>query len=296
MITNPESDPIAKAEVLLEALPYIQRFKGSTFLIKYGGGFMDDPDENLRLQVIRDIVLLSAVGVQIVIVHGGGKAISRAMEKAGLEPHFVQGLRVTDKESIGIVEKTLNKEINKEICELLARQKGKPLSLPGNTILNCRKIERFSENGELIDLGFVGEIQKVATDLVECGLAGGYIPVLSSIATDSDDNVFNTNADEAASHVASALSARRLVYLCDVPGLLREPEDPSSLIRTLYLDQVDELKDSGVISSGMLPKVDSAVRAIQAGVRRVHFIDGRMPHSILLEIFTDQGIGTEIRK
>ncbi len=296
MSTSLKLDPVAKAEVLLEALPYIQRFRNSTFLIKYGGSFMDDPDESLRQQVIRDIVLLSAVGVRIVIVHGGGKAISRAMNKAGLEPRFIRGLRVTDKESIRIVEKTLNKEINNEICELLSHQKGKPLGFPGNTILNCSKLESFSENGELIDLGFVGKIQSVSTAPIESALEEGSIPVLSSIATDPDGSVFNTNADEAASAVASALLARRLVYLCDVPGLLRDPKDPSSIIRTLYLDQVDELKDSGVISSGMLPKVDSAIRAIQAGVKRVHFIDARMPHSILLEIFTDKGIGTEIRK
>ncbi len=290
------TDIIAKAEVLLEALPYIQRFKGSTFLVKYGGSFMDDPDENFRLQVVRDIVLLSAVGVQIVIVHGGGKAINRAMEKAGLEPKWVEGLRVTDKEAIGIVEKTLNKEVNPEICELFVRENGKPLGLPGNSVLKCSKLRRMDAKGEPLDLGFVGEIQEVSTELVECGLAGQYIPVLSSVATDSNDAIFNTNADEAASHVASALRVRRLVYLCDVPGLLRDPDDPSSLISTLRIDEVAELKETGVISSGMLPKVDSAVRAIESGVHRVHFIDGRMPHSILLEIFTDHGIGTEIRK
>ncbi len=286
---------VTKARVLLEALPYIQQFKGSIFVVKYGGSFMDDPDFALRTRVITDIVLLAAVGIKVVVVHGGGKAISRAMEKEGLEANFIQGLRVTDKTAIGVVEKTLNQVVNKDICQLIEANGGKPMGLPGNTVFQCRKWQTMDSGGnEAPDLGFVGEIQSANADLVECALAGGFTPVLSPIALDDSGNPHNTNADSAASHLASALGARRLVYLCDVPGLLRQRDDADSVISTLRIDEVEELKKSGVISEGMLPKVESAVNAIRKGVHRVHFVEGGMPHSLLLEIFTDKGIGTEI--
>lgn len=289
-----EEEVISKAKVLLEALPYIQQFKGSTFVVKYGGSFMDDPDPELRARVARDIVLLAAVGIHVVVVHGGGKAISRAMEEAGLEPVFVNGLRVTDEAAIKVVEKTLNQVTNKDICELIEMQKGRPLSLAGNNLFVCSKLVGTDEEGNAVDHGFVGEIDTVKTGLIESAIAGGYTPVISPIAEDGDGNPYNTNADVAASHVAMALNARRLVYLSDVPGLLRNPQDTESIISTLHINEVEELKRSGVISTGMLPKVDSAVKAINNGVHRVHFVDARMPHSILLEIFTDKGIGTEI--
>ncbi len=287
-------DEITKAEVLLEALPYIQRFKGSTFVVKYGGSFMDDPDPSIRESVARDIVLLAAVGINVVIVHGGGKAISRAMEEAGLVPEFINGLRVTGEESIKIVERTLNRIVNPEVCALLESQNGRPLGLPGNELLLCRKWMEQSDDGTSIDLGFVGVIEAVKLEVIENALLGGFTPVISCIATDGEGTVYNTNADTAASHVARSLKARRLVYLCDVPGLMRDQNDRETIISTLQIKEAEELRRNGVIAKGMLPKVDSAVAAIQDGVRRVHFVDGRMPHSILLEIFTDMGIGTEI--
>ncbi len=287
-------DEVTKARVLLEALPYIQRFKGSIFVVKYGGKFMDDPDLSLRTRVITDIVLLAAVGIQVVVVHGGGRAISRAMEEAGIEATFVNGLRVTGKETIELVEKILNQVINRYICQLIKDNGGKSMSLPGNTVFQCVKRQETDSGGQPVDLGFVGEVTSVHTELVECALAGGYTPVLSSVALDDKGNPHNTNADSAASHLASALGARRLVYLCDVPGLLRDRNDENSIISTLRIGEVEELKRSGVISEGMLPKVESAASAIHKGVRRVHFVEGGMQHGLLLEIFTDKGIGTEI--
>ncbi len=287
-------DEVTKARVLLEALPYIQRFKGSTFVVKYGGKFMEDPDLSLRTRVITDIVLLAAVGIQVVVVHGGGQAISRAMEDAGLEPIFVNGLRMTGIETIELVEKTLNQVVNRNICQLIKENGGQPMSLPGNTVFQCVKRREMDSSGQPVDLGFVGEITSVHTELVERAFAEGCTPVISPIALDDKGNPHNTNADSAASHLASALGARRLVYLCDVPGLLRERDDESSTISTLRIGEVEELKRSGVISEGMLPKVESAANAIHKGVHRVHFVEGGMPHSLLLEIFTDKGIGTEI--
>ena len=287
-------DEVAKAEVLLEALPYIQRFKGSTFVVKFGGGFMDDTRTAISESVARDIVLLAAVGINVVVVHGGGEAISCAMEEAGLVPEFKDGLRVTGADAIKIVERTLNRTVNREICQLLTVQSGRPLGLPGNEILHCRKLLQRTEKGESVDLGFVGDIQQVKPEVIENALLGGFIPVISSIATDVQGTVYNTNADVAAAHVSLALEARRLVYLCDVPGLMRDPQDPESVISTLKIEEADALRAEGIIGTGMLPKVDSAIIAIENGVRRVHFVDGRMPHSILLEIFTDRGIGTEI--
>ena len=288
-----EVDIISKARVLLEALPYIQRFKGSTFVIKYGGSFMDNPDPHVRRRVATDIVFLAAVGIHVVVVHGGGKAINRSMEKAGLEPVFNKGLRVTDDNLVKIVEKTLNEEINLDIAEIIQQSAGRPLPMVGNKILLCEKLTRDESNNP-IDLGQVGEIKNVNTRIIQKALEDGYIPIISPIALDKEGRVYNTNADTAASHVASALHARRLVYLCEVPGLLNDPDDPESLISTLKVDQVEAYKAKGVIGSGMLPKVNSAVNAIENSVRRVHFVDGRVPHSLLLEIFTDRGIGTEI--
>jgi len=219
--------------VLLEALPYIQDFRGATFVVKYGGSFMDDPDAAVRNRVAYDIAFLAAVGVNVVVVHGGGKAITKAMETSGLKAEFVNGMRVTDEATIAIVKKTLDEVVNR-------------------------------------------------------------VPVISPVAEGLDGKPYNVNADLVAGRVASALRARRLVYMSDVPGLLSAPPDPESLISTLKTNQVDDLKKRGIIDKGMRPKVLSAVRALQEGVQRVHFVDGRLPHSLLMEIFTDRGIGTEI--
>jgi len=283
----------AKAKVLLEALPYIQDFRGSTFVVKYGGSFMDDPDPTVRTSVSNDIAFLSAVGINVVVVHGGGKAITRAMEASGLKASFVKGLRVTDEATIAIVKKTLDETVNRDVCEALAAAKAKPKGLPGDTVLVCQKLEK-DEEGEAIDLGFVGEVTEVKVKLIKKEIADGFIPVISPVAEGYDGKPYNVNADVVAGRVASALRARRLFYMSDVPGLLSAPPDPESLVSTLKISQVDDLRKSGVIDKGMRPKVASAVRALEEGVQRVHLIDGRLPHSLLLEIFTDKGIGTEI--
>jgi acetylglutamate kinase len=283
----------AKAKVLLEALPYIQDFRGSTIVVKYGGSFMDDPDPEMRTRVAYDIAFLSGVGINVVVVHGGGKAITRAMEESGLKAAFLKGLRVTDEPTIAIVKKTLDEVVNRDVCEALSRAKARPKGLPGDSVLVCQKLAT-DEDGSPIDLGFVGEVTEVKVKLIKKEIADGFVPVISPVAEGYDGKPYNVNADLVAGRVASALRARRLFYMSDVPGLLASPPDPASLISTLKISQVEELKRKGVIDKGMRPKVSSAVRALEEGVQRVHFIDGRLAHSLLLEIFTDEGIGTEI--
>ncbi|MEN9635454.1 MAG: acetylglutamate kinase [Verrucomicrobiota bacterium] len=287
------SEVTAKSKVLLEALPYIQDFRGSTFVIKYGGSFMDDPDPVVRMRVAFDIAFLAAVGINVVVVHGGGKAITKAMESSGLKANFVNGLRVTDEATINVVKKTLDEIVNKEVCAALVMAKGKPKGLPGDTVLVCQKLTE-DDDGNPIDLGYVGDVTEVKVKLIKKEIGDGFTPVISPVAEGYDGKPYNVNADLVAGRVASALRARRLVYMSDVPGLLSVPSNPDSLISTLKISQVDELKKKGVIDKGMRPKVQSAVRALAEGVQRVHFIDGRLPHSLLLEIFTDHGIGTEI--
>ena len=283
----------AKAKVLLEALPYIQDFRGSTFVVKYGGSFMDDPDPAIRMRVAYDIAFLVAVGINVVVVHGGGKAITRAMEESGLKASFANGLRVTDEATIAIVKKTLDEIVNKDVCAAIAAAKAQPKGMPGDTVLVCQKLE-VDDDGNPVDLGFVGDVTEVKVKLIKKEIAEGFVPVISPVAEGYDAKPYNVNADLVAGRVASALRARRLVFMSDVPGLLAAPPDPESLISTLKISQVDDLKKKGVIDKGMRPKVGSAVRALNEGVQRVHFIDGRLAHSLLLEIFTDKGTGTEI--
>ena len=283
----------AKARVLLEALPYIQDFRGATFVVKYGGSFMDDPDPVIRTRVAFDIAFLAAVGVNVIVVHGGGKAITRAMEESGLQANFVNGMRVTDEATIAIVKRTLDEVVNREVCEAMASAKGRPRGMPGDSVLVCEKLI-VDDDGQPVDLGYVGEVTEVKVKLIKKEIADGFIPVISPVAEGLDGKPYNVNADLVAGRVASALRARRLVYMSDVPGLLASPPDPASLISTLKISQVEDLKKRGVIDKGMRPKVTSAVRALQEGVQRVHLVDGRLAHSLLLEIFTDRGIGTEI--
>lgn len=284
---------IAKSRVLLEALPYIQDFRGSTFVVKYGGSFMDDPDPAVRNRVATDIAFLAAVGINVVVVHGGGKAISKAMDGAGLKPNFVNGLRVTDEATVAIVKKTLDEVVNKEVCDTLTAVKARPKGLPGDTVLVCHKLTA-DDDGNPCDLGFVGDVAEVKVKLIKKEIADGFMPVISPVAEGYDGKPYNVNADTVAGRVASALRARRLVYMSDVPGLLSDPKDPDSLISTLKVGEIEGLKKKGVIDKGMRPKVASAARALEEGVQRVHFIDGRLPHSLLVEIFTDRGVGTEI--
>jgi acetylglutamate kinase len=282
---------ISKAATLLEALPYIQRFRGQVFVVKYGGSFMDSPDDEERHRVARDIVFLEAVGINPVVVHGGGKAITRALETAGLKAEFAGGHRVTDAATVEIVDRVLSREINPEIVTAIEDFGGSTRGFAGSDIFRCRKLLRDG-----VDLGFVGDVTDVDTDTLRACIQLGATPVISPTARGDDGKIYNCNADIAAAKAAIALNARRLVFMSDVPGLLRDPTDNSTLMSHLRLEEVPELKRAGVIEEGMLPKVDSAIAAIESGVEKVQFIDGRIPHSLLLEIFTDEGVGTEVVK
>ena len=286
-------DPSTKAKVLLEALPYVQKFRDSLFVVKYGGAFLDENNTEMQESIALDILFLSLVGIRVALVHGGGKAITRALAANKIETRFVNGLRYTDQVSINIVEKTLNQTVNKQISDTIRRVGGVPSPTPGQRVFSCEKLTS-AKDGSPLDLGYVGKITGVSPIEVQAPLSEGQIPVISCIAEGDDQAVYNTNADLAAAQLAASLQARRLVYLCDVPGLLRDPSDRSSLISSLHVSEVEKLKQDGVISSGMVPKIDSACHAIQNGVHRVHLIEAAQPHSLLLEIFTDKGIGTEI--
>ena len=282
---------ITKANTLLEALPYIQRFAGATFVVKYGGSFMDSPDEAVRTGVARDVVFLEAVEINPVVVHGGGKRISKTLKAAGVESRFVNGLRYTDAATVEIVDRVLSQEVSAEIVDLINATGGEAKGFAGTDIFTCKK---HAPAGE--DYGFVGEVTGVNTAPLEECIARGITPVISPTARDDARQIYNCNADLAAAQAAIALAAKRLVFISDVPGLLRNPDDAESVIPHLDIAEVDELKQAGVIAKGMIPKVDSAVAAINAGVDKVSFVDGRMNHSVLLEIFTDKGVGTEIVK
>ena len=287
-------DLIAKASTLLEALPYIQRFNGATFVVKYGGSFMDSPDPNVRNGVARDVVFLEAVEINPVVVHGGGKAITRAMEKAGLKANFIQGQRVTDDATVKIVDDVLSREINPEVVATINELGGVAKGFAGPDIFTCRKLQVNGTDGKPLDIGYVGEVIAVNTKPLRDCIVRGITPVISPTARGEDGHIYNCNADVAAAQVAIALKARRLVFMSDVPGLLENPKKPDSVISQLKVGRVPELKRAGVIDKGMIPKVDSALAAIQSGVEKVSFVDGRVPHSVLLEIFTDEGVGTEV--
>ena len=285
---------IAKAHTLLEALPYIQRFSGATFVIKYGGSFMDSPDPEVRKSVARDVVFLEAVEINPVVVHGGGKAITRAMEKAGLKATFLQGQRVTDQATARIADEVLSREINPEIVATINSLGGLARGFAGPDIFRSRKAQVKGPDGQPLDLGYVGEVTGVNTGpLLEC-IAKGVTPVISPTASGEDGKIYNCNADVAAAQAAIALKAKRLVFMSDVPGLLHDPKRPDSVISRLKTSEVGGLKQRGVIDKGMIPKVNSAVAAIKTGVEKVSFVDGRVSHSLLLEIFTDEGVGTEV--
>jgi acetylglutamate kinase len=289
-------DLISKAATLLEALPYIQKFNHATFVVKYGGSFMDSPDPAVRNGVARDVVFLEAVEINPVVVHGGGKAITRAMELAGLKANFIQGQRVTDEATVEVVERVLSREINPEVVAAINALGGVAQGFAGSDIFTCRKLwlDDKENPGQRLDIGFVGEVIGVNTaPLLDC-IARGITPVISPTARGEDGKIYNCNADVAAAQAAIALKARRLVFMSDVPGLMRDPKDPATLITHLQTSEVADLKRAGVVDKGMIPKVDSAVAAIKTGVEKVQFVDGRVPHSMLLEIFTDAGVGTEV--
>jgi len=289
-------DLIYKAATLLEALPYIQKFSGATFVVKYGGSFMDSPDPAVRNGVARDVVFLEAVEINPVVVHGGGKAITRAMEAAGLKANFIQGQRVTDEQTVDVVDRVLSREINPEIVKTLESLGGKARGFSGADIFKCRKLwlDDKEKPGAKLDIGFVGEVIEVNTDPLRQCIRRGVTPVISPVALGEDGKIYNCNADVAAAQTAIALKAERLVFMSDVPGLMRDPKDAATLITHLQIAEVPELKSAGIVDKGMIPKVDSAVAAIKTGVEKVSFVDGRVPHAVLLEIFTDAGVGTEV--
>ncbi len=286
---------IEKANVLIEAVPYIQEFRGCTVVVKLGGSVMESPNNLTRL--MSDIAFMRTVGIKVILVHGGGKAISKAMTDAGIPPNFVMGLRVTDEQTIEVVEQTIKHIVNANILKLLNEQYhvlARPLH--GDWILKVRKETGIDESGTPVDWGYVGHPVSVNTISIGQMTDAGVIPVITPLGEGEEDGkLYNVNADVAAVAIAKAMRVRKLVFISDVPGLLRDVDDPKSLISTLRLRNVQRLKDEGVIRGGMLPKIDSCVEAIEAGVQRVHLVDVRMPHSLLLEIFTKQGVGTEIK-
>jgi len=285
--------PIDKANVLIEALPYLQAFRGKTFLIKMGGSAMEDAD--LVTRVMRDIVFLEIAGINPIIVHGGGKAISAAMERAGLETKFVGGFRETSEEAVKIVARVLSEEINPELVRMILDLGGKAVGIPGDEVFVGEKTLITDPEGNHIDIGSVGEVVFCRLDHLDSKHKPGIVPVISPVATESGTGrPLNINADLAAAALAKELHVAKLVYLSDVPGLLANPQDPSSLIHSVTRRQANDLIADGTISGGMIPKIRSAVDALNAGVRKVHFIDGRQPHALLLEIFTDGGVGTEV--
>lgn len=285
---------ISKAATLLEALPYIQRFRSQIFVVKYGGSFMDSPDAEVRHRLARDVVFLEAVGINPVVVHGGGKMITRALENAGIKAEFVQGQRVTTAAVAEVVDRVLSREINPEIVKAIQDFGGKARGFAGSDIFRCRKFSPPNNTGTPVDVGFVGEVYDVNIDpLREC-IRRNVTPVISPTARGFAGKIYNCNADIAAAKTAIALKARRLVFMSDVPGLLRDPQNDTTLMRHLSASEVPDLKRKGIVDHGMIPKVDSAVAAIASGVEKVQFVDGRIPHSVLLEIFTDAGVGTEV--
>lgn len=284
---------IDKAAILIEALPYIQRFRGSMVVVKFGGSAMEDPAQ--VDSILADIAFMECVGMRPIVVHGGGKAISRGMAGEGIVATFVQGLRVTCEQTIRVVERVIKGEVNPRIVRGLITRGARARSLHGDEVFRVtRKTGSDPVTGEPLDWGFVGEPGEVDTAAIRAFIAEGVIPVITPLGLGPDHQVHNVNADVAAAAIARALPARKLVFLSDVPGLCRDPDDPDSVIPSLKVAETEQLIKDGVISGGMLPKIRSCVEALHAGVRKVHMIDGRQPHSLLLEIFTDKGVGTEI--
>ena len=275
-----------RAEVLTQALPYIKRYNGEVVVVKYGGNAMID--EHLKAQVMEDIVLLWLIGVKIVLVHGGGPEISETMSKLGKKAEFVDGLRVTDKETVDIVQMVLAGKVNKTLVNLLEMNGGKAMGISG---MDGRLIEAEIKNEKL---GYVGNITKINIDPVNDLLEKGYIPVISTLGCDSEGNTYNINGDTAAAYIAGALNAERLIMMTDIAGLLKDKDDPSTLIPEITVKECEELKTTGIISGGMIPKIDCCIEAINEGVKNVIIMDGRVPHSILMEILTDEGAGTMV--
>ena len=276
-----------RAEVLVQALPYIKRYTGKVVVVKYGGNAMIN--ETLKNQVMEDIVLLHLIGVKIVLVHGGGPEITEMMAKVGKKSEFVDGLRVTDKETVDIAQMVLAGKVNKTLVNLLEKKGGSAIGLSG---MDGRLIEAKMKDERL---GYVGDVTKINIKPVCDLLENGYIPVISTIGCDTEGNAYNINGDTAAAHIAGALEAERLIMMTDIAGILRDKDDVSSLIPELTIDEAVDLYREGIISGGMIPKVDCCITAINAGVKNVVIMDGRVPHSILMELLTNEGAGTWIK-
>jgi acetylglutamate kinase len=290
--TRKELTAQGRSEVLIEALPFIQKFRGQTFVIKYGGSAMDDDRAVERL--LRDVVFLEAVGINPVLVHGGGKAISAKMRAAGLAPHFINGLRVTDALSVKIVEETLDQEINPGIVEMIRKLGGQAVGLSGKDVFKASRLSPVETEQGLKDIGYVGEVSTIVTGPVLELVQNEFVPVISPIGAEPDGQVLNINADVAAAALAAGLRAHKLIFISDVPGIMRDPTQPDSLIPSLTVAETESLIKQKVIDGGMIPKVRSATRALGEGVTKIHLIGGQIPHGLLIEIFTNSGIGTEI--
>lgn len=288
-------DAIQKADTLIEALAWIRQFRGKTTVIKLGGSIMKDEDA-LRHALV-DIVFMETVGMRPVIVHGGGAAISQAMDEAGIEPNFIHGRRFTDAETLTIVEQVLAVTVNRRLAELIEEIGGRAMTLnfESTPVLIGEKLD-LAIDGELVDLGFVGRVTEVERAVIENLCYAGTIPVIPSMCIDHQDQKYNVNADTAATTVAQLLGAEKLVFLSDVNGVRRDKDDEDTLINSLSADEARELIASGVIDSGMIPKVEACLETLDRGVQKVHIIDGRIRHSLLLEIYTSSGIGTQITK
>jgi acetylglutamate kinase len=282
-----------KADALLEALPYFQQFRGKTVVVKYGGAAMENPD--LVESVMRDIVFLEAVGINPVVVHGGGKAITAAMRQENLAAKFIDGHRVTDAASIKIIDRILTEVISPSLAAKIQELGGKAEVLSGKDVLVAEKAQpKPDATGTKVDLGFVGEITATHVARIQKLVDAEIVPIISPLGRGKDGQIYNINADIAAAKIAQALRAHKIIYLSDVNGVRRDPKDEASLISTLTPGQIEKLKEDGVIAAGMIPKVDSALEALAGGVAKIHFLDGKQSHSLLLELFTDAGIGTEI--
>lgn len=287
------NDFIAKANVLVEALPYIQHFRNSIMVVKFGGSAMEDPE--IVRRTMCDVVMLEAIGIKPVVVHGGGKAISAELKKHDIPVKFVHGLRYTCEKTIKIVDDVLHNQVNRMLLDLGGECGGKLCGISGKQVLKAKKTFAVDPaTGEKEEIGFVGEVTGVNPTSIMEALTAGFIPVLTPLGTGNDGQIYNINADVAACKIAEALYARKLVFMSDVPGILSDREDESSVIPTIRTTDIDELIRQGIISGGMLPKIASCVEALDSGINKVHLIDGRLTHSLLLEIFTSSGVGTQI--
>ena len=285
-----DKNSIVKAEVLSQALPYIQKYNSKIVVIKYGGNAMIN--EELKMNVIKDVVLLSEIGVKVILVHGGGPEINRTLDKIGKETQFINGLRYTDEETIDVVQMVLAGKTNKDLVKLIMQKGGNAVGISGvdNQLIIAKKHE--SED----DLGYVGDVDKINPNIIIDMLDKGYIPVIASVGTDEEGHTYNINADTAAAEIAGALGAENMILVSDIPGLLADKDDEGTLIPLVHVYEVNSLIEKGIIGGGMIPKVDCCVRAIRQDVKKAFIIDGRIPHSILIEMLSKEGIGTMFKR